>query len=277
MLKLIEHRLQLQEDLWGTVDYLLVGNSSMVVVDLKTGYGVKVFAERNPQLMIYALMAAKEFGPLYDFATVRLVIAQPSLDHFDEWQISRDELLGFEADVLAALSRAQDPDAPLAPSEKACRFCRARYDCKARATKAIELARQEFALAAPNKLTLEQIAKVLAHKAELNKWLEDAETYAMGCVAQGIDIPGFKLVEGRGSRKFTDPNVVAQRLTERGIDPYEKYLLSLTAIERLLGKKEFAELFGDAITKQPGKSVLVPDTDSRPSLRSAAAIAADFH
>jgi len=85
------------------------------------------------------------------------------------------------------------------------------------------------------------------------------------------------LVEGRGSRKFIDPSVVAQRLTERGIDPYEKSLLSLTAIERLLGKKEFAELLGDAITKQSGRSVLVPNTDARPSLRSATAIAADFH
>jgi hypothetical protein len=277
MLKLIEHQLKLNNSVWGTVDYLLIGNRAMVVVDLKTGYGVKVFAERNFQLMIYALMAAKEFGPLYDFKTVRLVIVQPSLDHYDIWEISRDELLAFEDEVLAALSRTRDSKAPLVPSEKACQFCRAKYDCKARASKAVELARQDFALVNPNQLTLEQIAKVLAHKAELSKWLEDAETYAMELVAKGIDIPGFKLVEGRGSRKFIDPSVVAQRLTERGIDPYEKSLLSLTAIERLLGKKEFAELLGDAITKQSGRSVLVPNTDARPSLRSATAIAADFH
>lgn len=277
MLRLIEYRLKLNNHVWGTVDFLLIGDRVLIVVDLKTGYGVKVFAERNFQLMLYALMATKEFGLLYDFPTVRLIIAQPSMDHFDTWEISRDDLLAWENEVLTAVSRTQDLNAPLVPSEKACQFCRARYDCKARAAKAMELARQDFALVAPNQLTLEQISKVLAHKAELSKWLDDAETHAMELVAKGVNIPGFKLVEGRGMRKFTDPQIVAQRLVTRGIDPYEKNLLSLTAIERLLGKKEFAELLGDAITKQSGKSVLVPDTDARPSLRSAAAIAADFH
>ena len=277
MLRLVEYRLRLNDHIWGTADFVSINDDGLTVVDLKTGFGIKVFAEKNPQLMLYGLMAAKEFGLLYDFQTVRLIIAQPSLDHFDIWEISRADLLAWEIKVLAALARTQEADAPLVPSEKACQFCRAKYDCKARASKAIELARQEFALVAPNQLTLEQIAKVLAHKSELTKWLEDAETYAMQLVAKGVEIPGFKLVEGRATRRFTDPTVVAQRLADRGIDPYEKSLLSLTAIERLLGKKEFAELLGDAITKQSGRSVLVPDSDSRPSLRSAAAIAADFH
>lgn len=277
MLKLVEHKLELNDLLWGTADFLQINDEKMFVVDLKTGFGVKVFAERNAQLMIYALMALRKFGLLYNFDVVVLVIAQPSLEHYDFWEISRTELLTFEDELLAAVKRTQELNAPLVPSAKACQFCRAKYDCKARARQAIELARQEFALVAPNQLTLEQIAQVLAHKTELKSWLDDAEAYAMQLAGQGVDIPGFKLVEGRATRRFTDTDVVVTRLTARGIDPYEKNLRSLTALEKLLGRKEFAELLGDAITKQSGRSVLVPDTDHRLSLRSATAIAADFH
>jgi hypothetical protein len=277
MLRLIEYGLRLNGLVYGTADCVLVNDQRLWIVDLKTGQGIKVFAKNNAQLMIYAVMALREFGLLYDFDVVVLVIAQPPLDHYDSWEISREDLLAFEKDLLAAAERTQDKNAPLIPSDKACQFCRAKYDCKARAHQALELARQDFALLAPNQLTIEQIAKVLTHKAELRSWLDDAEAHAMQLVGQGLEIPGFKLVEGRASRRFTDPEAVAQRLTGRGIDPYEKSLMSLTAIEKLLGKKEFAELLGDSITKQPGRSVLVPDTDERPSLRSAASIAADFH
>lgn len=277
--KFYEHRMRFNEYVWGTADAVIADGKILHVVDLKSGSGVKVTARQNPQLMIYALMALREFEFLYDIEEVQIHIAQPALDNFDVWHIDPQTLMDWEFELLAAVEKTQDPQAELNPSEKACQFCRAKYQCAARGRQAITAARESFALVEPNKLTLEQISKVLAHKKELNRWLDDAETYALQLAENGTRIPGFELTEGRSIRKYINGDAVAERLQASGINPaliYERNLLTLTAMEKLLGKKEFSELLGDLITKQPGKPVLAPTKDTRLTLQSAVESFADF-
>lgn len=144
---------------FGTSDAVILqeANRELIVADLKYGRGVQVFAERNPQLMLYALGALDEFGLLTDFETVRMVICQPRLDHVDEWTCTVEELREFERMALAAgekalfLAEGFDPDDPsmrvtdnLNPGDKQCQFCKAKGDCPALRDKVLATVAGDF-------------------------------------------------------------------------------------------------------------------------------------
>ena len=95
-------------------------------------------------------------------------------------------------------------------------------------------------------------------------------TYALAQAQAGTHYEGFKVVEGRSNRKYTDEDAVAKAVTEAGYDPYEKKLLGITAMSSLLGKKKFEDLLGGLIYKPPGKPALVPESDKRPAMNTAA-------
>lgn len=277
---LVEYSLSLNDDCWGTSDALVIDDSQkcLHVIDLKTGEGIPVSAYENSQCKCYGLMALNEFSFLHDIETINIHIVQPSLGHLDIWQISAEELKAWEPTLLAAIEQTKNPAAPLNPSLEACQFCRARFHCKARAQHAVAIGAEAYVLRNVNELTPEQIAKVLTYKKELNRWLEDAEKYALELAINGTPIPGFELGEGRSIRRYCDADAVAQRLIEHGIESeiiFERNLLPLTRLEQLLGKKVFSELLSDLIVRQPGKTVLNLLPDSRPSLRSAVAALAD--
>jgi hypothetical protein len=141
------------------------------------------------------------------------------------------------------------------------------------------LAQKDFALTEPELLSIEQIAEVLAKADVAIDWLNDVKAYALKEAEKGKAIPGFKLVEGRSNRKYSKPDAVAKRLVESGIKEaliYEKSLLGITAMEKVLGKKEFTRLLEDLIDKPAGKPTLVPEKDKRPALTAAASANADF-
>jgi len=159
-------------------------------------------------------------------------------------------------------------------------FCKARFQCKARGDAALALAKEEFALAKPELLTEEQICAVLAKGDQLAKWIGDVQSYALDqAEKQGRQWPGFKLVEGRSNRKYSDQGEVAAALIAAGVPEsviYERSLLGITAMEKAIGKKVFTEVLGDLIVKPEGKPTLVPESDKRPALPSAASAAEDF-
>ena len=103
----------------------------------------------------------------------------------------------------------------------------------------------------------------------LVSWAEDIKSYALQQALSGVRYPGFKLVEGRSNRKYTDEVAVAQVVSNAGYDPYEKKLLGITAMQRQLGKKIFDELLSGLIVKPQGKPVLAPSTDKRPEFNTA--------
>lgn len=259
---------------FGTSDCLIVADGILHVIDLKYGLGVLVEAERNPQMMVYALGALRLFDALYDIDEVALTVFQPRRENVSTWTISVTELNEWAEQTLK-------PAAKLAANGEGefcagtwCQFCKIASTCRARAEANLELAKFEFS--PPAELTQEEVAKVLAQIPELTRWASDVHDYALGQALSGERYEGFKLVAGRSIRKYTDETAVAEAAKAAGYkDIYKQSLLTITAMEKLMGKKHFSEILGNLVVKPEGKPTLVPVTDKRPELQVSTA-ADDF-
>ena len=253
---------------YGTGDCVIVADGMLHVIDLKFGVGILVSADHNSQLMCYALGALDTFGCLYDFDRVRLSIFQPRRDNVDTWETSKAELLRWAEEVLAPVARLAYKGEGEFKAGDHCQFCKVKATCRKRAEYAMELARFDFA--DPPTLDEDDIAGILPRIDTLVSWAEDVKAWALQQALSGVTYPGWKLVEGRSNRKYSDEAAVAAVVTKAGFDPFEKKLLGITAMTRQLGKKRFDELLSGLIVKPQGKPVLVPETDKRPVFNTAA-------
>lgn len=252
---------------YGTCDALIISDGVLHICDLKYGTGVKVDAVGNDQLRIYALGAFEMFSCLYDISTVRMSIFQPRLSHSDTWEISIDELQKWADEVLVpAAKQAWNGEGEFKAGDH-CRFCKVRKTCRKRAEYNLELARYDFE--PPATLDNIEIAAILAKADELVSWVTDVKEYALRQALSGVTYDGFKVVEGRSNRKYTDENAVVETVKAAGFDPYEHSVLGITAMNALLGKKRFSELLGELIEKPQGKPTLVPMSDKRPAIHTA--------
>lgn len=252
---------------FGTADAIIVADGILIIVDFKYGRGVAVSAERNPQMMLYALGALELFDHLYDIDLIRMCIFQPRLANVSEWEVSRDELLAWADGELAAKAKLAHEGKGDFASGDHCRFCKAKAVCRRRAEENLELARLEFA--DPPTLTDAEIAEVLSKADALASWATDVREHALQQALSGKEWPGFKLVEGRSNRRYTSEAAVAEAVADAGFDPYERRILGITAMTKLLGRKRFDELLGQYIEKPAGKPTLVPEGDKRPAINSA--------
>ena len=260
---------------FGTGDLLIVADRVLTVVDLKYGKGVAVDAEWNPQMMLYGLGALELFGAIYDIETVRMAIYQPRLESVSTWEISVSDLMEWvdkELKPRAALAIAGEGEFK---SGSWCRFCKAKNTCRARAEEFLRLAQMEFK--APALLTDDEVAEVLKVADELARWSADVYAYAQDeAVSKGKKWAGFKLVEGRSCRKYTDEEEAAEAAVAAGYaDIYKRSLIGITEMEKLMGKKRFAEVLGKLVYKPQGKITLVPESDKRQEVLAATA-EADF-
>ena len=251
---------------FGTGDCVIVADDLLQIIDLKYGVGVLVSAAGedgggNTQLKCYALGALDTFGDLYDIKRIRLTIFQPRRDNVESFDLTVEELLDWANTVLAPTAKLAYEGKGEFRAGEHCRFCKIKASCRARAETNLELAKHEFRT--PAKLSPEEIAEILPKAEQLADWVEDIKAYALRKAMSGVHFPGFKLVEGRSMRKFTDETKVAQIVTTAGYDPYEKKLLGITAMTKQLGKKKFEELLSGYVTKPQGKPVLVPESDKR--------------
>ena len=253
---------------YGTGDCVIVADGMLHVIDLKFGVGILVSADHNSQLMCYALGALDTFGCLYDFDRIRLSIFQPRRDNVDTWETSKAELLRWAEEVLAPVARLAYKGEGEFKAGDHCQFCKVKATCRKRAEYAMELARFDFT--DPPTLDEDEIAGILPRIDTLVSWAEDVKAWALQQALSGVTYPGWKLVEGRSNRKYSDEAAVAAVVTKAGFDPFEKKLLGITAMTRQLGKKRFDELLSGLIVKPQGKPVLVPETDKRPVFNTAA-------
>ena len=253
---------------YGTGDCVIVADGLLHVIDLKFGVGILVSADHNNQLMCYALGALDTFGCLYDFDRIRLSIFQPRRDNVDTWETSKAELLRWAEEVLAPVARLAYKGEGEFKAGDHCQFCKVKATCRKRTEYAMELARFDFA--DPPTLDDDEIAGILPRIDTLVSWAEDVKAWALQQALSGVTYPGWKLVEGRSNRKYSDEAAVAAVVTKAGFDPFEKKLLGFTAMTRQLGKKRFDELLSGLIVKPQGKPVLVPETDKRPVFNTAA-------
>ena len=262
---MVEQRLDFSAyvpDGFGTGDCIIIADEVLTVIDFKYGKNVFVSAENNSQMMLYALGALDMFGILYDFREIRMVIFQPRMENVSEYTISVEKLLDWAEHTLK-------PTAALAAEGKGefqvgehCRFCKVKATCRKRAEHNLMLAQYDFAM--PAELEDTEIEAILEKADKLVSWANDIKDYAISQALSGKCWTGWKLVEGRSTRKYTDENAVAEAVKSAGLDPYEHKVLGLTAMQKLLGKTKFNELLGGLIYKPQGKPTLVPDSDIRP-------------
>lgn len=275
---LIEQRLDFSHIVpgsFGTGDCVIIAEPTLQIIDLKYGQGVLVEAERNPQLMLYALGALHTFGDLYDIERVAVTIYQPRRGNVDTWEIPVTELEHWaEAEVKPKAELAAAGQGEFCPGSW-CQFCKIAPTCRARAEANLQLAKLEFA--PPAELSDSEIADVLTRIPQLKTWAADVEAYALSqAVNQGKRWTGFKLVAGRSIRKYTSETDVAKAAEAAGYkDIWDRKLITLTAMERLMGKPAFNEILGDLVIKPAGKPTLVPASDKRPALDLVSA-ATDF-
>lgn len=269
---LIERRLDFTNyvpDAFGTADAIIIADGTMDVIDFKYGKGVRVDAERNPQMMIYALGAYDEFSLEYNIKNVRMTIIQPRIDNISEWQIPVYELISWAENTLKPKAKeAYDGKGEQNPGEW-CRFCKIKGKCRALAADCIRTA-EEFA--DPRVLSAEVMAKdVLPRLAVIKSWVSDIEEYALQQAIAGVKYEGFKVVEGRSNRKIVNPDKVAEALSDYQPEQIWKprELRTITDLEKLTGKRKFAELCSPYIEKPQGKPALVPESDKRPPFNSA--------
>ena len=264
---LIEQRLDYSRYVaegFGTGDCVIIADGTLHIVDFKYGRGILVEAEDNPQMMLYALGALELFDCLYDIDTVSMTIFQPRRGNVSTHTIPKADLYEWADTVLA-------PTAELAWSGEGeyncgewCQFCKAKADCRKRANANMELAKYEFKQ--PPLLTDEEVEEILGRIDELIAWASDIRDYALQAAIGGKHWTGYKLVEGRSNRKYTDERAVVAAVRAAGYEPYEHKVLGVTAMTTMLGKKQFNDILGGFVTKPQGKPTLVPDSDKRPAM-----------
>jgi hypothetical protein len=263
---------------FGTGDAVIIADGILDIIDLKYGKGVMVSCENNKQMMSYALGACREFYFLYDISTVRMNIYQPRLYNISSFEMPVTELMDWAENELAPKAELAFKGEGEFVSGDHCQFCRAKAQCRALAEHNLELAKYDFQ---DSKLLADnEIADVLSRAGQFKKWISAIEAFALSeAVDNGKQWPGFKLVEGRSVRCYSDHDKVAGRLTENGIPEaiiYEKKLLGITAMEKAITKKQFSVLLDDLIVKPQGKPTLVPETDKRPAWNSVESAINDF-
>ncbi|MBR2282083.1 MAG: DUF2800 domain-containing protein [Spirochaetales bacterium] len=267
---LIEQRLDFSEwvpDGFGYGDCILVADGAIHVIDFKYGEGVLVDARENSQMMCYALGAINLLDNLYDISSVSMTIFQPRRENVSTWTQDKFELLGWADTVLKpAADLAYKGEGTFCAGEH-CRFCRARATCRARAEYNLELARYDFAM--PDTLEDDEISAILSKIDSLTSWAADIREYALSQALSGKHFEGFKVVNGRSVRRYTSETDVAKAVTDAGFDPYERSILGITAMTKLLGKRRFEEILGQFVIKAPGKPTLVPESDKRQAANSA--------
>lgn len=271
---LIEQRLDFSKyvpDGFGTGDCLVVADGTIHIIDFKYGQGLLVEAEDNPQMKLYALGALALFDGIYDIDSVSMTIYQPRRENVSTHTVFKESLYQWADEVLQPLAQLAFDGSGEYCCGDWCRFCRAAVKCRTRAEEKLKLTQLEFAL--PPLLADTEIEDILAKLDELTAWASDIRAYALeAAIHHGKHWNGFKLVAGRSNRKYADEDAVAETAKAAGYrDIYRQSLITITEMERLMGKPKFNEIIGGLIEKPPGKPSLVPLSDKRPAINASSA------
>ena len=256
----------------GTADCIIISGNDLHIIDLKDGKNVPVSAEDNPQLKIYALGAVGEYELFYDIQSIHMHIFQPrNKNGGGTFTTNVQELKAWGESIrptvkMAYMGLGEQKAGPW------CGFCKAKPICQKHAEKCRELAKLDFKK--PELLSREEIGQILQTAKDVASWAKALEEYALSEVLKGNDVPGWKAVEGRKTRVWTDMDMVFKKLTSSGVSEeilWTKSPLTLAQVEKEIGKKEFNALVGDMVTTSTGKPTLVPDSDKRESIKIKAA------
>ncbi len=272
----VEHTLDYSEYVpegFGTADCLMISKDTLNIIDFKYGKGVAVSAENNSQMMLYALGAFEQFKYIFDIRKIKMSIVQPRLDNISESKITVEELTKWGIEVVKPKAEQawRGGDGEFAQGEH-CRFCRAKGRCEFRTTENIKKYEQAKSVAL---LSNEALGKVLLEVEGIPEWVKDLKEEALKQILQGNIVEGWKAVEGKSNRKIEDVDNAFEILEANGIEEailYEKKPLSLSELEKVVGKKKLTELIGDHIKKPKGAPTLAKLNDKRKDYKESSAI-----
>lgn len=250
---------------FGTGDAVIVTDGLLEVIDLKYGKGVKVEAERNPQMMLYAYGALVEYDYAYRTARVRMTIYQPRLGHYSVWECTVPDLVNWIDNELAPLARVAWLGKGGRVAGSWCRFCRAAGECAELARRSLDIC----GLAGADELDVAELGRVLPQLPMVEAWVSAVKDRAQARAMGGERIPGFKLVEGRSLRVWNDQEGAFLALKANGVDPslfWKSTPRTVADLEKTVGKKLFGAVAAPFVSRQPGKPALVPEDDRRPAL-----------
>lgn len=263
---------------FGTADAQIIADDTLNIIDLKYGRGVRVGAEGNKQMMLYAIGAVEKAKIFYDIKEVTMTIYQPRLHNISTYLLSVDELYKFaEEELKPRASLAYEGKGDFAVGDH-CRFCKAKPRCRAYADEQKKIAQYDFKNA--EELSDDEIAEILTKADDVAGWLKDVQDYALTvAVNEGKKFKGFKVVQGQSRRRYVNEDDVVNKLLENGFEEallFEKKLLGITAMEKTISKKQFNTLLGDLVEKPEGKPTLVVESDKRPEWNRAQTAQDDF-
>ncbi len=264
---------------FGTADCILISKNTLHVIDFKYGKGVEVSAEENPQMKLYALGAIKQFGMFYDIKTIRLTIVQPRKDNISEFETAKEDLLSWGETVVKPQAQKAFMGIGDFVQGNHCRFCKAKGACEFRAKENMKVVGEIKEKQIRGILSNEEIADILNKTEGLNDWIKSVSEYALDEILKGNSVPGYKAVEGKSNRKIVDIDKAFEILEANGIDEallYERKPLTLTQLEKTIGKKQVAESIGDYIEKPKGAPTLAKETDKRQAYEIKTSAKEDF-
>jgi len=263
---------------FGTADFIAVGDDLLVIADLKTGQGKPVSVQGNPQMRLYALGALQLVEGIFPVRRVRMTIIQPKVyDEPQEEEITVEELERWAAEIAPIAQKAWNGEGEYVVDDH-CQFCRARETCRARIEQYFGAA--ELMPAVPPIIGWDEVGEVLRKAEGIVGWYNDLKELALSHILDGGEVPGWKAVEGRGSRAYSDIDKAFEALKAAGIDEaimYERRPLTVAQLEKALGKEQYRKLLEEPgyVVKEPGKPTLAPAEDKRPAYSKAAAVFAD--
>lgn len=259
-------------DGFGTADCIIIQGDTMDVIDYKYGKGVAVSAVENPQEELYGLGALNDFGFVYDVQTIRLHIYQPRLNSITVDTLTVEALTEWaEKVVKPTAAKAAKGKGDYNPGEH-CRFCPHAGRCRTLTKTCTEYVTTHGMKAAVPVLAAWEVAEVLAMEPLVSLWLKRVKDQALTTMLDGGEIPGYKVVAGRGSRGWADDLEVAAELEKAGYSREEitkTELLSVTGMEKAIGKKKVAELLGGQILTHSGAPTVALASDKRPAYSPA--------
>lgn len=263
-------------DGFGTADAVLIADGVMHVFDYKYGKGIPVYAEENPQLSLYALGALALYDLIYDIREVVLHIIQPRIDNITDWGMTADRFRYWGENYVKprALLAAKGEGEHVAGEH--CQWCRAKTVCRTLAQHRLEIAQLQFAEPSheermPPELTPDEISQILGGVDDLIRWAKSVKEYALEqALYHGAQYPGYKVVEGRSTRRIANEADALNVLLNEGFKAAQLMeLRGLGELEEIVGKKKLGEILGELIVKPQGKPALAKESDKRPAINAA--------
>ena len=256
------------EEGFGTCDVIIIADGTMEVIDLKYGMGIRVSAEDNSQLKLYASGALEEYEMLYDIHTVRLTITQPRMDSISSWEISTEDLIKWGQEVVKPKALEAYSGAGEQVVGEHCHFCKAAPKCKAQLELAKATAQKAFTDDEVQLISDEELIDMYAKIPLIKKWFDKVTDHLYQEALDGKKWEGYKLVDGQSRRGWLDEQAAIDVLQA---EYDERHYLStklkgIGDIEKLVGKKEFPVLLGEVVGFKKTAPSLVPESDKRPAL-----------